>query len=372
MKKKVAFALSCVMLAAALGACSGSKPAATTAAPAATTAAPAATTAAPAPAAETKAAETKAEETKPAGVDWASKEAVTIRIGHTNSETDSRHQMLLDFAKKMNERTDGKVTIDLYGGGVLGTAREMVEGLQVGMLECVVEGYNCMSYFTEYGMDTLPFLYDSYDHFMKCWYDSEVGPMWIDYAKQVGFEVFAPSYRGFRICTSVKKFTNAEEVKGLRIRTPTTHPFIDTWQALETQATPMALAEVLAGLQQGTVEAQENPVILSYSNGFYDACKYVIKTNHVCGADIFMIDSNYWNKLDPDVQKVFKETAIECAKEVSKYNVENESKYFDMFAEKGCEIVEADVQSFRDKLANFVPEYFPHMQEICDKIAAVK
>lgn len=306
------------------------------------------------------------------GVDWSSKDAVSIRIGHTNSETDSRHTMLLEFAEKVNERTGGKVEIEVYGGGVLGTAREMVEGLQVGMLEVVVEGYNCMSYFSDRALDTLPFLYDNYDHFMNCWYDSEVGDLWTSYAADVGFTVFAPSYRGFRVVTSTKPFTNAEEVKGLRIRTPTTSPFLETWQALETQATPMSLSEVLAGLQQGTIEAQENPVSLSYTYGFYDACDYVIKTNHVCGADIFMIDSNYWNSLDPDVQKVFKETAIECSKEVSQYNMENEAHMFDLFEEKGCTIIEPDIQSFRDKLDGFVDEYFPQMKDICDKIAAVQ
>lgn len=134
----------------------------------------------------------------------------------------------------------------------------------------------------------------------------------------------------------------------------------------------MSLSEVLAGLQQGTIEAQENPVSLSYNYGFYDACDYVIKTNHVCGADIFMIDTNYWNTLDPDVQKVFKETAIECSKKVSQYNAENEEHMFELFEEKGCTVIEADIQSFRDKLATFVDDYFPEMKEICDMIAAVE
>lgn len=305
-------------------------------------------------------------------VDWAAKSPVTIRIGHTNAETDSRHVMLLKFADLVKERTQGKVIVDVHGGGTLGTAREMVEGLQIGMLEAVVEGYSCMSYFTNKGMDTLPFLYDNYDHFMKCWYNSDIGAMWISYAEEVGFEVFAPSYRGFRIVTSTKPFTNADEVKGLRIRTPTISPFLETWKALETQATPMALSEVLTGLQQGTVEAQENPAGLSYTFGFYDACKYVIKTNHVCGADIFMMSKEYFSSLDTDVQKVFKDTAIECAKEVSKFNVDNEENMIRAFEEKGCTIINPDVESFRKKLADFVEKYFPHMKDICAKIAMVK
>lgn len=305
-------------------------------------------------------------------IDWSSKDAVHLRLGHTNAETDSRHTAVLKFADLVEERTGGKVTVEVYGGGVLGTAREMVEGLQVDMLEIVVEGYNCMSYFTDLAMDTLPFIYDNYDHFMASWYDSDVGDTWISYAEDVNFEVFAPSYRGFRIVTSTKSFTTADEVVGLRIRTPTTSPFLETWQALETQATPMSLSEVLTGLQQGTIEAQENPVSLSYNYGFYDVCDYIIKTNHVCGADIFMMDKTFFDALDADVQAVIKEAAEEVSLEVSAFNAENESAMFDKFAEQGCTIVEPDVESFRAKLDGFVGENFPQMQEIVDMIAAVE
>jgi len=298
--KKRALAIVLTACMGLLAACSGgSKPAATqAAAPAATQAAPAATQAA-APAAT--------EAAKP-------KETITLRLGHTNAETDARQKEVLKFKELVEERTNGGIKVEVYAGGVLGTAREMVEGLPLGTCEIVVEGYNCMSYFSDKTYDPAPYLYDSYEHFMKCWYDSPVGPKWTEYAAEVGYTVFAPSFRGFRITTSKVPFYDAEGVKGLKIRTPNTKIFVDTWTQLGAQATPMNLSETLTGLQQGTVEAQENPVIMSYTSGFYDVCKYIIKTNHSCGADIFMMDTDFFNSLDPEYQKIIVESATECAK----------------------------------------------------------
>ena len=72
------------------------------------------------PESDDPAPESVAPEASADGVDWASKDSVSIRIGHTNSETDSRHTMLLEFADLMKERTGGKVEIEVYGGGVQG------------------------------------------------------------------------------------------------------------------------------------------------------------------------------------------------------------------------------------------------------------
>lgn len=126
MKRAIATVLSLALLLAALSGCGSKNPSPTQSTPAPGSGTPSSSSTSSSPS---------------DGVDWSSKEAVTIRIGHTNSETDSRHTMLLKFKDLMNERTGGKVTVDVYGGGTLGTAREMVEGLQVGMLEVVVEGY---------------------------------------------------------------------------------------------------------------------------------------------------------------------------------------------------------------------------------------
>lgn len=298
-------------------------------------------------------------------------EPITLVLGHTNSETDSRHTMVMKFKELVEERSNGEILIDVYAGGVLGNQSEEIEGLEMRTQDILVEGYNIVGFYSESCNDTLPYLYDNYDHFMACWYDSEVGDMWKEYASDAGFTVFAPAFRGFRMVTSMKPFTNADEVAGLKIRVPGGDVWSKTWEQLGAQPTPMDLSEVITGLQQGTVEAQENPVLLSYSYGFADVCDYLILTRHVCGADVFIMDSDRFAELSEEQQKLLKEAAEEAAKEISEYNYEEESSYIQKFEEKGVTVIEPDMDSIRRKFTTFVEDYFSQNSEIVEAIRNV-
>lgn len=318
---------------------------------------------------ESVAEETGAEKTDSAETDG---EPVTLVLGHTNSETDSRQTEVLKFKELVEERTNGQVLIEIYPGGVLGNQQEETEGLKLRTQDILVEGYNIVSFYSDYCNDTLPYLYDNYDHFMACWYDSEVGDMWKGYAADAGFTVFAPAFRGFRVTTSNKKFTNADEIAGLKIRVPGGDVWSKTWEQLGAQPTPMDLSEVITGLQQGTVEAQENPVLLSYSYGFADVVDYLILTNHVCGADVFIMDSDRFSELSEEYQEIIVEAAEEAAKEISTYNYEEEANYIQMFADKGVEVIEPDLESIRSKFATFVEDNFPENTEVVEAIRKVE
>lgn len=302
----------------------------------------------------------------------ASAEPIKLILGHTNSETDSRHTMVMKFKELVEERSNGEIEIELYAGGVLGNQQEETEALKMRTQDIFVEGYNVCSMYSDNCNDTLPYLYDSYEHFMACWYDSEVGDLWTQYAKDAGFTVFGPSYRGFRVVTSIKPFTNADEIAGLKIRVPGGDVWSKTWQQLGAQPTPMDLSEVITGLQQGTVEAQENPVLLSYNYGFADVCNYLIRTNHVCGADIFVMDNDRFAELSAEHQQILVEAAVEAAKETSQFNYENEEAYIQKFEEKGVTVIEPDMESIRAKFDTFVQDNFPQNAEIVTTIRNVK
>ena len=361
MKKFTAIALSAALI-ASLAACS--KPAA-----------PAATTAAAAPAATTaaQAAAPAATTAAPAATEAAKKaDPITLVLGHTNAESDTRQTMVLKFKDIVEEKTNGEILIDIYAGGTLGGSREEIEGLKMGTQDILVEGYNIISFYSDMCNDTMPYMYRDYDHFMKCWYDSKVGEMWTKYAADAGFTVFGPSYRGYRVVTSMKPFHNADEVAGLKIRVPGGDVWAKTWQTLGAQPTPMDLSEVITALQQGTVEAQENPVLLSYNNGFADVVKYLIRTNHVCGADVFIMDSDRFAQLTAEQQQILKDAAVEAAKEISKVNLDSEEDYIKKFQEKGVEIIEPDMDSFMSKFTTFAEDNFPNQAEVVKAIAEVK
>lgn len=297
---------------------------------------------------------------------------VKLILGHTNAETDPRQTMVENFANQVSEKTGGKVTVEVYSSGKLGNGKEEIEGLSMGTQDILVEGYAIMAMFSNKCMDSLPYLYRDYNHFMNSWYNSKAGETWIGYAADAGYTAFAPSYRGFRDVTSMKPLSSVKDIAGLKIRTPDSEPFVSTWTNLKAQATPMDLAEVITGLQQGTIEAQENPVLLSYNYGFADICKYLILTQHSCGADIFMMSSERFNKLPEAYRTVLVEAATICAKEISESNESLEQEFIRKFADKGVKVVTPDIDSFRLAFEGFAEKKFPQMAEIVGMIAAVK
>ena len=362
MKKVLSIAIAAVMV-FSLAACGGGSTSApaTTAAPAATEAA---TTAAPA---ATEAAPAETEAAAPAG------EEIVMKLANPNPVGDVKDLASIRFSELASEYTNGRVKIEVYSGGTLGDARETLEGLSLGTNEIVCESIGTMSPFTNLAnFDAVPYMYRDYDHYKAAFLDGELGEEVKEaVGEDGGFKILGGMYRGARVCTTKKKFTTPEELKasGLKIRVPSQQIYIDTWQVMGANPTPLALNETFTALQQNTVEAQENATIESYGFGFYDVCPYLVKTNHVYSTDVFIFDRNYFNNLDADIQ----EALIKAAKEASDYRSEMslnmEGEFEEKFKEKGVEIVEIDTAPFIELFDGFLDEYYPEFADWAAKVA---
>ncbi len=307
------------------------------------------------------------------GALFAANETVVLRLAHINSESDPKHQEALKFKELVEAKTGGAVRVEVYGSGVLGDVREIIEGLQLGTNEIVIEGFGTIPSYSRLSLlDLAPFLYRDRDHFSKVWH-GELGREILDAAgAEAGMKLFGPSYRGVRVVTSTRRFSTVEELQGLKIRVPSDDMSVQTWQALGASPTPMAMTEVMTGLQQGTIEAQENPPILSFNFGLADVCDYLIETNHRWSADVFMMDAAFFAGLSPEHQQAILEAGNEAAAFVEDIITSNESAYIDKWREAGAEIIQPDLSSFRDAAADVVKNGFPDLLPWVERIIAVK
>ncbi|WP_321447943.1 TRAP transporter substrate-binding protein [uncultured Cohaesibacter sp.] len=298
---------------------------------------------------------------------------IVLRLAHINANTDPKQKDAEKFKELVEQKTNGQVKVEIYGAGVLGNVREIIEGLQLGTNEVVIEGFGTLPSYTDLSLlDLVPFMFRDRAHFDKVW-EGELGADLLKEAgDQAGMKLFGPSYRGVRVTTSTKKFTDVEGVKGLKIRVPADDMSVKTWQALGATPTPMAMTEVLTGIQQGTVEAQENPPILSYNFGLADICKFLIKTDHRWSADVFMMDQNYFNSLPEDVQTAIVEAGNEAGHYTSGLITDNEDGYLQKWKDAGAEIVKPELDGFREATKDVVKNNFPQLTEWVDKIKAVQ
>ena len=171
------------------------------------------------------------------------------------------------------------------------------------------------------GIDPFPYLYCDFEHFKKVWY-SETGDQLLKKIGDAGgFRLIGPMYRGARYVTSKKKFSSLEELRGLKIRAPQLKMYLKTWELLGAAPTFMAATEIYTGLQQGTVDAQENPLDFCYNYALYELCPFLIETRHVLSNDVFIFDKAYFEALPEEVQRVL----IEAANEVAQWRTDANS-----------------------------------------------
>ena len=258
----------------------------------------------------------------------AADKPITMRLANVAPIGDARDLSCVKFAELAAQKTNGAVKIEVFSGGTLGDWRVAIEGLKPGIVQIVLESLGTIEPYTKYAaIDPYPFLYRDEDHFMKVW-SGDLGRKLLDKIGDDGdFKLLGAQYRGARYVTSKKKFTNAAELEGLKIRVPQLKMYLRTWELLGTAPTPMAATEIYTGLQQGTVEAQENPLSYSYSGAFYEVCPYLVVTKHVLSNDLFMFDKVYFEGLPADIQKALIEAANEAAKWRTDYEIAQESEF---------------------------------------------
>ena len=303
----------------------------------------------------------------------AASEKIVLKLALASPAGDIRDKACQKMAELVKQKSNGKVIVEVYSGGQLGDWRDAIEGLSMGINEIVLESLGTLDAYSERAnIDAVPYLYRDVDHFTKVWF----GPIGAKILKAVGtegnFTLIGPMNRGARIVTSKVPFKNLEELKGLKIRVPNIQVYIETWKTLGAAPTPLALTETFTALQQNTVVAQENPTIESYGFSFYDVCKYLVETNHVFSADMFIFNKQYFEKLPADVQKVLTESIMEAAQWRNAECLKTEAQFKNMFKEKGVTIIEPDRAQFIKAFDGFVEKRFPKLTNWANEIKAVK
>ena len=285
---------------------------------------------------------------------------------------DNAYDTAAVFANKVKELTDGRVSVELYGGASLGSTSEVLEGLSYGVADIICESVGTLATFTPLAnIDAMPYIYSDYDHFMKVWYSDLGQEMKDEIGEASGFKLMGGTFRGPRIVTSTKEMHSVDDFKGFKLRAPNLEMYLKTWQWMGAAPTPMAMNETYTALQQGTVSGQENPMADSMNYAFDEVCKYWIKTNHVYSSNLFIMDANYFSTLPEDIQAAVTEAAEFAGKDISAKQLEKEADAEKTLVEKGCTIIEVDREAFKAHFDGFADENFPDLKDWADKIKAM-
>jgi tripartite ATP-independent transporter DctP family solute receptor len=302
----------------------------------------------------------------------AAPEQIVLKMGHVGSVEDVSHLTALKLAELTKEKTAGRVRIDIYPSSQLGGPRDMIEGLELGTVDIVLEPFARLSAYTPLAsIQLIYYMIRDREHAEKVWNGPIGKELFSLVTQKCGILVLTNMWRGTRNITSTKPIHKVEDLKGLKIRVPPFPISIDTWKTLGASPTPLEFNELFMALKQGIVEAQENPIALSFTSGFPEVCKYWVMTNHLAEVNSFLMAKKKFDSFDKDTQKAIYEAGLVAAKFHGDFIDNMNSQYIDKLKKQGNVIINPNVQEFRDKLKGFVNKY-PDLQPWYEKIVAVK
>ena len=291
------------------------------------------------------------------------------KMALNSTEGDNAYDMGAAFKEKIEEISGGQITVELYGGGSLGTTSEVLEGMSYGVADLMVESIGTLSTFSPLAnIDAMPYVYSGYDHFMSVW-NSELGDeMKTTIGEAAGFKLLGATFRGPRIVSATKEMSTVDDFKGFKLRAPNLEIYLETWNWMGAAPTPIAVTETYTALQQGTVEGQENPMADSLNYAFDEVCKYWIKTNHVYSANVVIMDDDYFNSLPAEIQAMVEEAADYASQTISESQLDKEAAAEAELIEKGCTVIEVDQDAFAAHFDGFAEEKFPDLADWVNRI----
>ncbi|MED9820479.1 MAG: TRAP transporter substrate-binding protein [Christensenellales bacterium] len=299
----------------------------------------------------------------------ASAETV-LQLGTTVNEQDSFHVAAEKFAELVAERTNGEYKIEIYPNGTLGDESTMLDSMTMGMLDMgIITSGPFVNFSQMMGVLDMPYLFATNEEAYQI-LDGEIGKELLATLEDAGLKGLAYAERGFRnVTNSVRPVTCADDLKGLKLRVMENEVYTATFKALGVNAVPMAWAEVLTAMQQGTVEGQENPINVMYSYGLWDyGQKYATFDRHSYATAIITMSLDVFNSLDEATQEIFVQAAQEAAEYERAWVAEQEADQIQALRDNGMEIVEnPDVDSFRAAVQP-VYEAYPQFAEYISRI----
>lgn len=249
----------------------------------------------------------------PAGAADIKERNIKVGIGLTADHPQG--QAVARFGELVSQKSDGKIKVKLFAGGLLGNDVSMVSSLQGGTQEMTIPDTSTLvgiAGLKEFGLINLPFALNSSEE-ADALLDGPWGQKLMAKLPEKGLIGLGFWENGFRqISNNRHPIAKAEDISGLKLRVIQNPLFIDTFKALGANALPMPFPEVYTALETGTVDGQENPLATLIASKFYEVQKHTVISNHIYSVWAFLISKKFWDKLSPDEQKILTEAANEA------------------------------------------------------------
>ena len=297
-----------------------------------------------------------------------------LKWAHVYETSEPFHTASVWAAEEIRKRSNGRYLIDVYPASQLGKENDINQGLTLGTVDIIISGSSfAAKSFPRIGVTYYPYTFRGVEHLLAYTKSDLYKELTRGYEEKSGNPIIATTYYGVRHTTSNKPITKCADMKGLKIRVPDVPAYLAMPRACGANTSPIAFAEVYLALQNGTVEAQENPLTTIEAKKFFEVQKYIVLTGHIVDHLNTVVSGGLWKKLSDADKKMFTEVAQEAATKASAEVAAREKELVAIFKQKGLNVVEVNTADFRDTvLKNVTFEQYGYQKADWDRIQAIK
>jgi len=297
-----------------------------------------------------------------------------LKWAHVYETSEPFHKWSAWAAQEIEKRTNGRYHIDVFPASSLGKESDLNQGLTLGTVDMIISGLSFAARtLPRIGVGYYPYTFRDGDHLIAWAKSPAFAEMTDEYRNKTGIQITAMTYYGVRHTTSNKDFNDCAGMKGLKMRVPDVPAYLALPKSCGANPTPIAFAEVYLALQNGTVDAQENPLTTIEAKKFYEVQKNIIFTGHIVDSLATQVAPHVWTKLSDADKKVFVDVTREAAANATAEIKKREAELTEEFKKKGLQIVQVNRQSFVDAVTKaYTPESLGYLKADYDKIVAIK
>ena len=268
-------------------------------------------------------------------------EKIVMRVGTIVSETSHGGIALLETLKPYIEETSGgRIEVQLYLNSTLGDLRSQYEAVQLGTLECATGDTATLGNFSDaVTIFDLPYLFTD-NEMAYAALDGEFGQMVEDALYDVGLLHIAYNENGWRcISNNVRPVHTPDDMEGLKIRVMESPSYMLTMEAMGANPTPMAFSELYTGLSQGTIDGQDNGVVLTYSSKLQEVLEYFTVCNYIYAPSSTVVNPAWFESLPSDLQEIVREGIVRYSNHERELSRELTDTYLEAMEEEGVEVI---------------------------------
>ena len=297
-----------------------------------------------------------------------------LKWAHVYETSEPFHTDSVWAAEEIAKRTNGRYKVEVFPASQLGKEADINQGLKLGTVDIIISGSSFAARdHKPIGVTYYPYTFRNPSHLLAYTKSDVFKKLAKGYEEKTGNHITAVSYYGTRHTTSNRPIAKCADMAGLKMRVPDVPAYLAMPRACGANTTPIAFAEVYLALQNGTVEAQENPLTTIEAKKFYEVQKHIVLTGHIVDHLNTLVSKSLWSQLSDADKQIFAEVTQQAAERATKIIEEREGKLVATFKEKGIDVTEVDKSDFEKNVMEKVKlEDFGYVKEDWEAIRAIK